>query len=179
MDHSKKIDLYFSELYWSTFLGSVQKNRYRNIMAYRKKCVCMFSHGKRFSTRKSAFHHKVATNDRYRFYGGQNLLILVRHRYGPEVTNVTKSHNCDFLSQFRNCDFPPISMPHQNKQVLFSIKTVPIISGNFVMKSRFACAESFAVQKHTKMTSLFVSVTFFSGQNLENSTNIRGAPLLD
>ena len=39
LDHSKELDLYFSELYWSSFLGSVQKNRYRNKMAYRKKSV--------------------------------------------------------------------------------------------------------------------------------------------
>ena len=68
MDHSKELDLYFSELYWSSFLGFVQKKRYRNRMAYRKKCVCMFSHGNRISARKSAFHHKVATNDRYSFF---------------------------------------------------------------------------------------------------------------
>jgi len=33
LDHSKELDLKFSELYWSSFLDSVQKNRYRNKMA--------------------------------------------------------------------------------------------------------------------------------------------------
>ena len=61
--------------------------------------------------------------------------------------------------------------PRKPLIILFYKKTVPIISGNFVMKSRFACADSISVRKHTKMTSRFVSVTFFSGQNLENSTN--------
>ena len=32
------------------------------------KCVCMFSHGNRIGARKSAFHHKVATNDRNAIY---------------------------------------------------------------------------------------------------------------
>ena len=27
LDHSKELDLYFSELYWSSFLGSVQKKK--------------------------------------------------------------------------------------------------------------------------------------------------------
>ena len=35
MNHSKELDLYFSELYWSSFLGAVQKKRYRNKTAYR------------------------------------------------------------------------------------------------------------------------------------------------
>ena len=30
LDHSKELDLKFSELYWSGFLDSVQKKRYRN-----------------------------------------------------------------------------------------------------------------------------------------------------
>ena len=33
LDYSKELDLKFSELYWSSFLDSVQKNRYRNKMA--------------------------------------------------------------------------------------------------------------------------------------------------
>ena len=58
----------FSELYWSSFLGSVQKkNVTETKRPVRNKCVCMFSHGKRTSARKSAFHHKVANNDRYSF----------------------------------------------------------------------------------------------------------------
>ena len=54
------------------------------------------------------------------------------------------------------------------------LKTVPIISGNFVMKSRFACAESFSVRKHTNTffpDRPFCLCNGFSGQNLENSTN--------
>ena len=30
LDHSKELDLKFLELYWSSFIGSVQKKRYRN-----------------------------------------------------------------------------------------------------------------------------------------------------
>ena len=30
LDHSKALDVYFPELYWSSFLGYVQKKRYRN-----------------------------------------------------------------------------------------------------------------------------------------------------
>ena len=30
LDHSKALDLTFSDLYWSSFLDYVQKNRYRN-----------------------------------------------------------------------------------------------------------------------------------------------------
>ena len=67
LDHSKELDLYFSELYWSSFLGSVQKNRYRNKMAYRKKCVCMFSHGKGISARKSAFRDSLQVDYRDSF----------------------------------------------------------------------------------------------------------------
>ena len=125
----------------------------------------MFSHGKRISARKSAFHHKASTNDRYSFFYGEGKLTgFVGHRLSRKSQIVTKSHNCDFLSQFGICDFRPISMPHQNRLLLFSIKTVPIISGNFVMKSRFACADVFFVRKHTKMMSRFVSVTVFLGR---------------
>ena len=49
----------------------------------------MFSHGKSISARKSAFHHKVATNDRYSFFYGEAELTVVSvgHRYGSEVKN--------------------------------------------------------------------------------------------
>ena len=62
LDHSKALDVYFSELHWSTFLDPVEKDCCKNKTARR---VCMFSHGRRISARKSAFHHTVATNDRY------------------------------------------------------------------------------------------------------------------
>ena len=61
MDHSKELDLYFSELYWSSFLDSVQKTRYRNKTA---RHFCTFSHGKRISARKSAFDHKALASIR-------------------------------------------------------------------------------------------------------------------
>ena len=72
LDHSKELDLYFPELYWSSFLGSVQKNplQKQNGLS-EKKYVYMFSHGKRISARKSALHRKVATNDRYSFFYGE------------------------------------------------------------------------------------------------------------
>ena len=83
---------------------------------------------------------------------------------------VTKSHNCDFLSQFGISDFRPMSMPPQKPSIpLLYKKTVPIISGNLMMKSRFACADAFPVRKHTGTffpTGRFVYVTFFSGKNL-------------
>ena len=47
LDHSKELDLYFSELYWSSFLGSVQKNRYRNKTTCQKKmCLYVFARKK-------------------------------------------------------------------------------------------------------------------------------------
>ena len=98
------------------------------------------------------------------------------HRYVSEVTNCDKKPQIINLWLFVTiCDFRHISMPHENRQFRFSIqKTAPIISGNFVMKSRFACADAFSVRKHTN--TFFTDRPFcfcngFSGQNLENSTN--------
>ena len=112
----------------------------------------MFSHEKSFSTRKSAFHHEVATNDRYSFFNGEaELTVFVGHRHGSEVTNVTKSYNYDFFCH--NLEFvtsDPYICPTQTVNSASPLKkTVPIISGNFAMKSRFACAEAFSVRKHT------------------------------
>ena len=42
LDHLKELDLYFSELYWSIFLGAVHKNRYRNKTAFQKNAFVCF-----------------------------------------------------------------------------------------------------------------------------------------
>ena len=65
LGHSKELDLKFSELYWSSFLDSVQKktSQKQNGSSF---FVC-FRTKKSTSARKSAFHCKVATNDRCSF----------------------------------------------------------------------------------------------------------------
>ena len=52
MDHSKELDLYFSELYWSSFLGSVQKKTPQKQNGLWGKCVCVFSHGNGISANR-------------------------------------------------------------------------------------------------------------------------------
>ena len=64
LDHSKVLGAYFSELYRPSFLDPVKKCHYINKTA---RHFCMFSHGKRISARKSAFHRKVVTNNRCSF----------------------------------------------------------------------------------------------------------------
>ena len=86
LDHSKEPDLYFSELYWSSFLGSVQKTVTEAEWPIGKICLYVFAQ-KSTSARKSAFHQKVATNDRYSFFGEAELTFFVGHRYGSEVRN--------------------------------------------------------------------------------------------
>ena len=76
LDHSKELDLYFSELYWSSFLGSVQKKRYRNKTAYRGKNVFVC-----FRTEKGSAHAnrlfitKLPLMIGTVFYGEQNFLF--------------------------------------------------------------------------------------------------------
>ena len=125
LDHSKGLDLYYSELYWSSFLGSVQKKmlQKKNGLSGKTFGVCMFSHGNRISARKSAFHHKVATNDQYSFYGEKNFDILVEHNSGPK----SQFQNCDKKSHFCHnfeivTSVPGRIMPHQNIEFFFSIK---------------------------------------------------------
>ena len=85
------------------------------------------------------------------FNGEAELTVFVGHRHGSEVTNVTKSYNYDFFCH--NLEFvtsDPYICPTQTVNSASPLKkTVPIISGNFAMKSRFACAEAFSVRKHT------------------------------
>ena len=66
LDDSKEIDLYFRTVLieFSRFCPEKPLQKQNGLS---EKCVCIFSHGKRISARKSAFHHKVATNDRYIF----------------------------------------------------------------------------------------------------------------
>ena len=112
LDHSKELDLYFSELYWSNFLGSFQKTvtetkRLVIFVCFRTEIES--AHANRlFITKLPLMIGAV-------FYKEKNFDILVHvlvgHRYGSEVINCDKSHNCDFLSQFRNCDFGPELCP--------------------------------------------------------------------
>ena len=103
LDHSKELDLYFSELYWSSFLGSVQKKRYRNRMAYRGK-MCLYVFARKSNQRTQiGFHHKVSTNDRYSFFMEKKTSLLwwgiIRVRsHNFEI--VTKSHIFVTISKF-------------------------------------------------------------------------------
>ena len=47
LDHSKEPDLYFPELYWSSFIGSFQKKTlHKQNGLSKKKCLCVFAREK-------------------------------------------------------------------------------------------------------------------------------------
>ena len=148
MDHSKELDLYFSELYWSSFLGSVQKKPWQKQNGLSEKNVFVYfrteiesAHAKRlFITKLPLIIGAV-------FNGEKNFHILVGHNSGG------------LLSQFRNCDFGPELCPTKIGKFFSPKQTVPIISVNFVMKSRFACADSISVRKHTAWAFFFAPST--------------------
>ena len=56
---------------------------------------CMFLHGKRFSARKSAFHHNAATNDRCSLCGEKTCLFW----WGIDMGGKSQFRNCDKKSQ--------------------------------------------------------------------------------
>ena len=111
LDHLKELDLYFSELYWSSFLGAFQKNRYRNRIAYRGGNVFVC-----FRTEiESAHANRLFITELPPMIGTvflwkKNVLILVGHNSGPKSQIATKKF-VTFLSQFRNCDFGPELCP--------------------------------------------------------------------
>ena len=83
------------------------------------KCVRMFSHGKRISARKSAFHHKVATNDRYSFFMEKR---NQRFSWGIDMGRKSQIPNCDkkvtkvtIVTFVTIYDFRYMSMPRENR----------------------------------------------------------------
>ena len=90
-------------------------------------------------------------------------MFLVRHNPGPKSQFRNFDRKSKFCHNFEivTSDFGPDSDPnyaspkHRRCVLLMKLHRLLVVSGNFVMKSRFACADPFVVRKHTKMTSRF------------------------
>ena len=84
------------------------------------------------------------------FHGEADLTVFVGHRYVPEVINCDKKSQLWLFCCCQNVEFVtsgPYLCPTKTVNFASPYKTAPIISGNFVMKIRFACADQCSTQR--------------------------------
>ena len=160
LDHSKELDLYFSELYWSSFLGYIQKKLYRSRMAYRGKNVFVCfrteiepAHANRlFITKLQLMIGTV-------FYGEKNFDALVGHNSGPKSQFRNFDKKCLFV-----CFRTEIESAHANR--LFSTK-LPLMIGTvfYGEKTSILWWGIIGVRSHNFNIVTKISVCMFSHGN--------------